>query len=394
MAKMRERKVMSEGKTYTYYEVDFGINEEGKRERRTFKTKALALECIKKFKSEQARYGTLANQLSSAEYALATAAYDALESAEIPREKLLDIVNGYIAREAKVKHRITLVEAEKRYLSKFDIYTQQRYIHLIEFAIRHLAESLGDMTIIADVTEEDIEQHFERLDGDKDYSPKTFNSMVLNIRTFFSWCVEQAYIAENPTMKIKNKRIAYADPVFIMPSTLATILDRLERDETLDEDVRKTAITVYALSFFCGIRTSEICRLTPDAINPNDKIPFVRISTTKGAAKGIKGRTIDIEANAAAWLKKYPLTEKIAEREWFSIRDKCLKGPLKEYAKDLSQNIGRHSFITYHTAKYRDYSRTEAFVGTSSSMRCRHYQGLATSAQAEAYFEIFPCEDL
>ena len=50
-------------------------------------------------------------------------------------------------------------------------------------------------------------------------------------------------------------------------------------------------------------------------------------------------------------------------------------------------NAARHTFVTMHVAAYHDAALTESIVGTSSTMRKRHYQNLVREDVAKRYFE-------
>ena len=56
----------------------------------------------------------------------------------------------------------------------------------------------------------------------------------------------------------------------------------------------------------------------------------------------------------------------------------------------LGHNMGRHSYITHLSAKTGDPRRAEGMAGTSSGMRTKNYDGLATKTEGEAYFAIMP----
>jgi hypothetical protein len=56
----------------------------------------------------------------------------------------------------------------------------------------------------------------------------------------------------------------------------------------------------------------------------------------------------------------------------------------------VGRNFGRHTCATMHCAAFGDPRRTEAMLGTSSSMRVKHYMGLVTRTEGERYFGIVP----
>lgn len=375
------------GKIYEYYVVDFGRNgNEKARARKHFKTKGEALEFVKMMKKRKTKYGDSFNDLTSTQHSIAVDVFRMLSDASIPDTQLLSIVSSFIALNSKIREHITLSEAKERYEGTFSA-AQKLHKKLASHYICALVEFLKDDVKISSISEEDMTLFFNNLQ-DK-YSTKTYNNMLSYLKTFFNWCEANHLISGNPIV-LQKKKIEYHDPEFVKQEILSRALHAIDEDNEMRQDDKRKMINAFVLSFFCGIRTSEIYRLTPDAVHPEDEHPYVRISTTKGAAKGIKGRTVDLEANAVAWLKKYPLTEQLNERNMADVRKRASLGVLKDYPSVMNHNIGRHSYITYHVAKHRDCARTEAYVGTSASMRVRHYQGLATTADGIAYFDIFP----
>ena len=67
-----------------------------------------------------------------------------------------------------------------------------------------------------------------------------------------------------------------------------------------------------------------------------------------------------------------------------SLRD-TLKIPTR-------RNGLRHAFCTYHFALHANENLTAAQAGNSPAMIHAHYKGLATRAEAEAWFNIMPAK--
>lgn len=384
-----ERTNKETGVVYTSWVVDLGKTQNGNRERHAFKTFNDAQSWLRKYKKAKSKYGQLAGILSSGQYALAVESFKKLLGAGLKDAALSEAVDLLISRNGLIHERLTIEEAVKRYASRF-AENQAAYKRTVESWLDKFGEFFGKQQLIASLGPDEMAEFFEAVER-AGYATKTYNNILIVVKAFLNWCVAKHYMAENPAESLCQKRIAYKDPLFIPVDKLRAAFAALEADTTtFTEENKRWLIGFMVLSFFCGIRTSEILRLTDDAIHPEDERPYVRISTTKGAAKGIKGRIVDLEPNAAAWLKKYPFAGGKSMGGLSHLRKAAIEGPLAEVAEAFSKNVGRHSYITYHTAKYRDYARTEAYVGTSSSMRTRHYQGLATTAEGEAYFHIFP----
>jgi site-specific recombinase XerD len=377
-------------KVYTYYVADCGRSN-GKRLRKTFSNLKDARDWMNSIKRQKDKYGTVATVLTPSQLVLAVEAYKLIGQAEMDDGTLIEAVRSFIEQSDIAVSIIALKDAYDMYLSGFDPDKQAEHYKTIKKVMSHFVAFIGEEVPVHKITETKVKEYFSLIDGAM--ADKTYNNKLTYIKTFFNWCVENKHAKENP-VTLSTKRIAYEDPVFVKVEDLQCVLHDLETNQSINSDDRMTLINFISLSYFCGLRSSEIYRLPIDAIHPEDAKPFVRVSTTKGAARGVKGRIVDLEDNVVAWLKKYPFASKISESKMKQIRDRLRKYQTQNesdvFDAIMVRNVARHSYITYHTAKYRDYARTEAYVGTSASMRCRHYQGLATTAAGEAYFSLYP----
>lgn len=385
--KVYSKTVTSKGHKYKYFLVDAGtIN--GKRITRSFKTIQEANEFIKAFKRQREKYGNIADRLSPMQYNLAVKAFDLLTEAKMDEIELIEAVQSHIKRNTALDGIVTIADAVNEYIGTFSK-DQVRHIATAQNKLKPFANEVGKrIKFIAFVKETDIKGYVDHLEA-KGYSVRSRNGFVNYAKTFFNWCLKQKYVTSNPVTVLPEK-IVYEDPEFISVKNLEAVLRALESDTALPQRHRRVLINFYTLSFFCGIRSSEIHRIEPSAVHPEDSTPYIRISTTKGATKGIKGRVVDMEANVVKWLEKYPMEERLTETLVKRARESAYEGCLKPLKDVLTHNVGRHSYITYHVAKYRDYGRTEAYCGTSSGMRCKHYQGLAPTADGIAYFDLKP----
>ena len=376
------------GKKYTYYIVDAGsVN--GKRIRKSFKDMKEAKAYERTFKRQRDRFGELSTALSVSQMAIATNAFQLMSNAGILESELLSIVDEAIERRKAVTASVSIDEAYKEYAEMFNTGKQREHLKTVRCRVGKFVAHIGFDTPIVNVATKNAEDFMKEI-ALKNDSERTFNNYLSYIKSFFNWCMERKYIAENPFINIKSKAIGYEDPTFIKVEHLQAALAELETCKEISKADRTLFINFITLSFFCGMRSSEIFRLPPSAVHPEDAHPFARVSKGKGAERGRKGRIVDLEANAVAWLDKYPFRKKINEDLLYKVRLRVCELNPSIFEPLREDNIGRHSYISYHTAKYRDYARTEAYVATSSNMRVKHYQGLATTSAGEAYFNLFP----
>jgi len=99
---------------------------------------------------------------------------------------------------------------------------------------------------------------------------------------------------------------------------------------------------------------------------------------------------VHLEENVLAWMRSFDIRGALAgasSAEWMR-KAVCRAGDA--VGVTIRQNYGRHSYITYLTAKTGDPAFAEAMAGTSGGMRSKHYDGLATKADGARYFGIMP----
>jgi hypothetical protein len=100
----------------------------------------------------------------------------------------------------------------------------------------------------------------------------------------------------------------------------------------------------------------------------------------------------------AAWLRPFRKFEsgpvwklgdsKIGENKFHKKVDRLRK--LAKVAR--KSNALRHSFCTYHFARYSNENLTAAQAGNSPGMIHSHYKGLATKREARAWFAVKPAK--
>ena len=141
------------------------------------------------------------------------------------------------------------------------------------------------------------------------------------------------------------------------------------------------------LGLFVGLRSAEVCRITWQDVNLDAGHVVIAGTQTKTGSR----RLAPIPANATEWLR--PLA---------GLPDASVfKGDATQLARMVSEacratgtrrvsNGARHSCITYKIAVTGDVSRIALESGNSPAVVHRHYKGLATEADARAFFALRP----
>lgn len=200
--------------------------------------------------------------------------------------------------------------------------------------------------------------------------------LVRSIRPAFSWAVRQGMIPDSPFSKLEPIRVPARQGVDVFTPEEARRLM-----QTAPDDCK----AAYAMLLFAGIRPVELTRLTWGAVRDG----FIHL--TPDVTKTAQVRNVEIEPNLAAWLAAAGphATEESVCPPWWNHKNRMTR---RAAGLVNRQDTARHSYATYHLAKYHNRTALEENMGHSqgSAMLMRHYRAAATPAQAEQYWAILP----
>ena len=283
----------------------------------------------------------------------------------------------------------------------------------IEFYLKHLADSLRSIPIsqlaseylahkaqlgLSAVHQTDLRNRFEQFCakyGDTGtrtltskqvqewlYGLKLSHQSVNNYRSrlgaLFGFGVKKGYVDHNPIDDIDKKKVVDRPPEIYSVDDLARLLDSSPPE----------LVPLVALGAFAGIRTAELLKLEWKDIDvARGK---VNISTAK--SKTAARRNITMEPCLKAWLAPYgpsatgPIFEGNVYAFLHLLRTACKAAGIKPAKNGL-----RHSFCSYHIAKYENAARLALDMGhTTTKLIFSNYRELVTPEEAERYFNIFP----
>lgn len=209
-------------------------------------------------------------------------------------------------------------------------------------------------------------------------SPSYAAGLIRTIRPAFNYAYRQGLIPFSPFEKMERIKVPKRQGVDIFTPREAALLMAAAPNDS------KAA---FALLLFAGVRPVELTRLKWSDIREG----YIHI--TPSVAKTEQVRNIEIEDNLQEWLNKFqPLTDDafICPPNWKR------KSQSARRVAGLAgrQDTARHSYATYHLAKYQNKAALEANLGhtTGSAMLMRHYRAAATPADAAEYWSIFPAK--
>ncbi len=200
--------------------------------------------------------------------------------------------------------------------------------------------------------------------------------LVRTMRPAFSWAVRQGIIPDSPFSKLEPIRVPARQGIDVFTP---------EEARSLMQGAPDDCKAAYALLLFAGIRPVELTRLRWSAVRDG----FIHL--TPDVTKTAQVRNVEIEPNLAAWLAstgKHTPGEMICPTNWKRKNQQTRR----EAGLANRQDVARHSYATYHLAKYHDRAALEENMGhsTGSAMLMRHYRAAATPAQAAEYWAIMP----
>jgi integrase len=245
-------------------------------------------------------------------------------------------------------------------------------------------EAMGDQSMDR-VTKSKVEAHLRTL------TPFMAAARFRSVRALWRWALRRStpFVREDVTAGLAFRQPGRkGDVEFLSVNQAIAILEGCEEHRH-----------ALALMLFAGIRPEEIRGenkppLDWDCINCDGRIVRIPGSVAKTRQPRILERLPD---NLWAWLADGPKEGPVCA---INIRSLVVHA---QRAADFRAGNGkvlerwphdamRHSFATYHVALFADPGRTALLLGHEGAptMLYRHYRGLATQAQGEAYFAIRP----
>lgn len=195
------------------------------------------------------------------------------------------------------------------------------------------------------ISKSDIRNFLYFLDSEKKYSDRSLHRKICCLRSFFKFCLQEEFIAEDPTRTIKSPKIEKSIPVFMDNEEYKIFLDAAEslRDQVLLRILLAT-----------GMRVSEVEALNINHIDQNN----CTVKVVKG--KGKKQRIIDIDPKTIDLMKEYIEKERgIAkdtedEEALFLSRERkrLTKRTIQRIVKKCREDAGLKKKITPHKCRH------------------------------------------
>lgn len=214
------------------------------------------------------------------------------------------------------------------------------------------------------------------------FSNKTWNNRRGYLTTFFSFCAQRGWVAENVAQRVRaygRNELAHGKIEILAPAKCAELMSFLE------EYAESRLVPFFALCLFAGVRPDwqdgEISKLEAEDFRWEEG--YIRLG--KEITKTGRERHTVIQPNLKQWLDVYPIDKyPIIAVNFKKLREKVRK------RFGLSHDVLRHTYCSMLVGKYGSVKETAMQAGNSESVLWESYLDLVDKSKAEAFWSIVP----
>lgn len=253
----------------------------------------------------------------------------------------------------------------------------ERYLSDLRSRLTQFAD-VFDGKPIAQITSLQIDEWLRSLsdkDTGKRLSPVTRNNFRRVLIVAFNFAVARGYSLTNPAAQSAKAK------------EIGAVVGILTVDETarLLENAAPELVPYVAIGAFAGLRRAELERLDWREVDLQSGL----IEITASNAKSARRRFAKIQPNLARWLQPHmQLSGNVTPPGYRVLLESARE---KAGMTEWPQNALRHSFASYHLARFNDSAALALELGhTNSNLVFQHYRQLVKPKQAERYWKIAP----
>lgn len=344
------------------------VSPNGKRTRHFFETKQAALNYCEEQRIRLVNFGVQGATLLSPGHV--DQAANALELLKPHGVSLNEVVQEWLSRKQAAEASISFeaaMDAFMEFRARSESYTR---------SIRQTKNRLTGLhgQLLNQITPADLAR---AMDG---MTPSVHNFTIRILGGLFNYGVKRSLCASNPTKKLD---LAQQDRKEIEIYTAQQSAKIFRAAEQKDPEL----VPFLALSFFTGIRLSEMQRLDWSAVDLKES--FVRLPATITKTK--QTRHIDISANLAAWLAPHVKTSGTVVPISPDVLRNRMEALRAHHKIPTIKHGPRHCFASYWLAQHGDINQLCRYLGHDDpGTTFRHYAKAATKREAAKFFAIMP----
>lgn len=353
------------------YCVDAGL-QNGKRHRRFFALRKDAEEYARQAYSARREQGKLAFSLTPKQQVQAAEAFSRIEPLGV---SLGNIVDFYL-KHAQPKCGTKLISdvLEEFLTSKRNSGKKERYVNILRITLRKFLRDFVNRNA-NEVHSSEIE---EWLDRQEQHSQLTRKNYIRDISMLFNFAVKRGYSSENPVRHIERPRPVQGNPGILTVPQAFRLLSTAHAFPDLE------MVPFISIGLFAGLRASEISDLTWAEINLERRSIEIKAENAKTGRR----RLVDISDNLLQWLLPHGKEGPVAPPGW---RNRLQALARSAEINPWPRNCLRHSYGSYHLAKFENANRTALQMGhESEKMLFRHYREIVHRQSADEFWNILP----
>ena len=336
--------------------------------RRFFNSEADANEFIKETEGASRERGKAAFDIPKA---LAVEAVQLSKQLEPHGASLTQAVKFYLQK-APIAGRKTVSELIPEYLRTKK---NEDYRRAQEISLNVFAKDFGSKPVCS-IFAPALEDWF----ASKKWNPLNERNYMRDLSMFFRWTEFKDYAAGNPFDKILRPSIERTPPEIFSVEESRRIL------KTASDNPEVGLLPMYAIGLFSGVRIEELRFLCWEMIDWKEGEIRLPGKITK------TGMPRNIEIFPAL---RAALTGKVRRTEGPIVTSINLRLRREKLLTDADvprkRNALRHSFASYHAAKYRNPGALQLLMGQeTASILFKHYIAATSRADAEAFFNLRP----
>ena len=215
-------------------------------------------------------------------------------------------------------------------------------------------------------------------------SARSAARLLSALRRFYSWCVREGLLFDDPTALVRSPSIGRPLPKVLTESEVTALLEAPDTEDTIGLRDRAMLELLYG----CGLRVSELVSLTIDQVR-------IQQGVLRVWGKGNKERLLPIGDVAVHWLQRYVNQARPAlaraktdslflsnrgaamsrQAFWYRIKTHGLSAGIRV---SLSPHVLRHAFATHLVNHDADLRVVQLLLGHSSLSTTQIYTHVAT----------------
>lgn len=248
------------------------------------------------------------------------------------------------------------------------------YLYTIKGRLERFVASYGDW-LACDMSRDVLEEWLE----DLKLSAVSVNHFRAALIQLFNRALEMGIVEKNPVAGISKKKVPSREIGILNPRQVAALL----------ENAPAEILAGLAIAFFAGVRRAELCRMDWSEIDFEQGLIEIKASKSKTAAR----RLIKIHECLREWLLRIRQHEGNIMPSEMIWRTRLAEAMNASGLKEWPHNAPRHSYASYHLAKFQDAAALALEMGHGSTKTLfEHYRALVTPAAAESYWSIMPAD--